>query len=435
MILVIFLFSFIYVNGDIATISPGEIIPPIDIKLTNCYDTDGLDYNTKGSIKYPSGIIREDYCKDDKNIVEYFCEEYDPKDNYYCEEGEKVFEEDGCYCYMEETQSTDENENSTTEIVKKDCGIIVKPALMEDDFKIYECEDKCFNGACNYNTEDNEKTTEIITCVFKNSDKEEKCYTFTKDEDPNMGICSGKKACEIKYEDYNGKKIAWASSCNNFHVYSLQDGKNEEIIFDCKIKESTDTMELEITNGYRYAYWECYDGKEEKEGGETSCKPSSTWQHYAKNACENHCYEDESKCGVNSFSVTGKCFTNEIEVFATTASSSNSVQIIPATFKRIDNIEINGNITLDIEICEDSCSLDGKCYPFGYRKEGKYCSDEGKFVIENLAGASCENNFECSSNLCISNECVSQGLIQRVFDWLKKIFGDDSVSTIEESIQ
>ena len=58
---------------------------------------------------------------------------------------------------------------------------------------------------------------------------------------------------------------------------------------------------------YRNAYWQCYDGYEEKSGGESSCKPPEVWGNYAKEACKNHCYADKSKCGVNSFSIYNEC--------------------------------------------------------------------------------------------------------------------------------
>ena len=61
------------------------------------------------------------------------------------------------------------------------------------------------------------------------------------------------------------------------------------------------------TNKFRNAYWQCYDGQESNEGGDTSCKTSETWQQYAKEACQNHCYADGSRCGVKTFKMTNEC--------------------------------------------------------------------------------------------------------------------------------
>ena len=68
------------------------------------------------------------------------------------------------------------------------------------------------------------------------------------------------------------------------------------------------------------------------------------------------------------------------------------------------------------------CESKGKCYPIGYRKEGQYCSENYEFIGQSKAGT-CENNFECKSNVCISDECVEEGLIKRIIEWFKKLFG------------
>ena len=71
----------------------------------------------------------------------------------------------------------------------------------------------------------------------------------------------------------------------------------------------------------------------------------------------------------------------------------------------------------------DGCELQGKCYPMGYRKEGRYCSDDYEFV--NQIKGTCDNSFECKSNVCISGECVGEGLIKKFMKWLRNLFGDD----------
>lgn len=75
------------------------------------------------------------------------------------------------------------------------------------------------------------------------------------------------------------------------------------------IKKFETLMEKNEKRGFKSVYWQCYDGTEQKQGGETSCKSSEIWQKYAKEFCENKCYADGSKCGVNSFSVFEECST------------------------------------------------------------------------------------------------------------------------------
>jgi hypothetical protein len=76
----------------------------------------------------------------------------------------------------------------------------------------------------------------------------------------------------------------------------------------------------------------------------------------------------------------------------------------------------------------NGCELENKCYPYGYRKAGNYCSDENEvFVSQSVDDSSCENNFECKTNLCINGNCVSSNLWNKFLEWIKKIFrgGDD----------
>ena len=78
----------------------------------------------------------------------------------------------------------------------------------------------------------------------------------------------------------------------------------------------------------------------------------------------------------------------------------------------------NGSTT-----CQNGCTLNGKCYPIGYRTSSKYCGSDGTFIAQIQDNSTCNNNFECGSNLCASHQCVSQSLIQKILNWFKSIFG------------
>jgi len=167
--------------------------------------------------------------------------------------------------------------------------------------------------------------------------------------------------------------------------------------------------------GFKYAYWQCYNGEEQKPEDDTSCKSSETWQKYAQDFCNNKCYEDRSKCGVNSFSVSKECYQEYVKEEAT---------IVPSVEEEKEQKkEAIAEQKEDILICKDSCPLDGKCYPFGYRKEGKFCSDSGAFTYQLQENLACDNNFECSTNVCVDGNCISSGLIQKIVDWFTKLFG------------
>ena len=79
--------------------------------------------------------------------------------------------------------------------------------------------------------------------------------------------------------------------------------------------------------------------------------------------------------------------------------------------------------SLSEDDCNFGCYVDSQCYPLGYRKNGEYCNYENVFVTQTLDDEECENNFECQSNLCVDNNCVSGTLVQKILSWFRKIFG------------
>ena len=48
------------------------------------------------------------------------------------------------------------------------------------------------------------------------------------------------------------------------------------------------------------------------------------------------------------------------------------------------------------------------CDQIGIRQSGKYCSTEYRLVTQKVASITCENNFECQSNVCSGGSCVSK---------------------------
>lgn len=76
-----------------------------------------------------------------------------------------------------------------------------------------------------------------------------------------------------------------------------------------------------------------------------------------------------------------------------------------------------------ITACQ-GCELENKCYPIGYRKNSLYCSD-GSFTLQYGSDNACENNFECTSNICAGGKCVSASLLQQIINWFTKLFGSN----------
>ena len=71
------------------------------------------------------------------------------------------------------------------------------------------------------------------------------------------------------------------------------------------------------------------------------------------------------------------------------------------------------------------CDVDDKCYPMGYRKGGTYCSEDYDFVNQSGDNINCENSFECKTNLCINENCVSSNVWNKFLVWFKKLVGDE----------
>lgn len=103
-------------------------------------------------------------------------------------------------------------------------------------------------------------------------------------------------------------------------------------------------------------------------------------------------------------------------------NSEPIVEIIPPTNYTAPN-ESNINSPKIDEIICNSCVLDNKCYSFGFRKDGSYCDDKNSnFIIQKSSDSYCQNNFECDSNLCIDNKCVSGSLWQEILSWFSHLF-------------
>ena len=74
-------------------------------------------------------------------------------------------------------------------------------------------------------------------------------------------------------------------------------------------------------------------------------------------------------------------------------------------------------------ICEGCLNEDKACVPVGTRTSTQYCDSDYSFKNQNSEDNACNNNYECSSNVCVNNNCISPSLMQKIIDWFKKLFG------------
>jgi len=99
----------------------------------------------------------------------------------------------------------------------------------------------------------------------------------------------------------------------------------------------------------------------------------------------------------------------------------NINEVVPTTIE--EPIPMPENKANLIYLC-GGCELEDKCYSFGFRKSGNFCSDENnQFIEQKKEDFTCENNFECSSNVCVSGKCISESFIQKIINWFKNLFG------------
>jgi hypothetical protein len=73
--------------------------------------------------------------------------------------------------------------------------------------------------------------------------------------------------------------------------------------------------------------------------------------------------------------------------------------------------------------CVGKCSLGDSCVDIGYRSSNFFCDTTEQFSEQKDKEQSCENNFECRSNLCIENECLSGSIWAKFLRWIRNIFG------------
>jgi len=98
------------------------------------------------------------------------------------------------------------------------------------------------------------------------------------------------------------------------------------------------------------------------------------------------------------------------------------LEILDPSLEENEPINIPQDSGGTLVVC-NGCELEGKCYPISYRKSGDFCSDDANFVAQLNSDVACENSFECESNVCVSDKCVSGNLLQKIIDWFRKLFG------------
>lgn len=134
-----------------------------------------------------------------------------------------------------------------------------------------------------------------------------------------------------------------------------------------------------------------------------------------------------------------KTTNTDSEAGASAGGGSGVGAAVPSFSKDKDecasNSDCNDNNFCTSDICSGTpkrcsntetsigCNYNNKCVPIGVRIENKYCDLDKEIKDQKDKDEACNNNYECSTNVCVNNKCISQGLIQKMLNWLKKLFG------------
>ncbi len=236
----------------------------------------------------------------------------------------------------------------------------------ENDFhksKIIICDDGCENGAC---------------IEFLSTEEE----IILPEEETESSIDCPTKSCKTISKDCYGVNEIVIEECK---VYIQKDNECEEIRTSktrinknaCEIEE---TEEIAICEG-------CQINK-------NTCIPFGT--RIEKNNDEYYCsiehkMLEQKNDGVNCQN-TYECVSNNCK----------------------------GGICTPI--CTGCLDAKNVCLPFGTRTDTKYCDVDYYFKSQKLEDIACNNNYECSTNICVNNQCISPSFIQKIIDWFKNIF-------------
>jgi hypothetical protein len=316
-------------------------------------------------------------------------------------------------------------------------------------YETIECENGCINGACMpRGTSIGEcRDSDGINLYSKGRTQGQDSGDEITQEDYCKEGPGGKRLME-GYCTEDGKTMFLSIDCMNRCQEGVCLGNNDEI-FECQDTDAKDKFSRGYIEGSQYSVDEeeflsmkyFYDSCSEKEEGgvlEYFCDSgmivSETFA--CENGCSNGaCKKIEEKCfdndnGIN-YLVKGEIYVNG-EYHNEDKCNPQDKKVLNEWYceEDVQNIESyeceNGCVNGACIKSEGSCSgcwLMDMCYAIGHRKDGSYCSDKSReFIAQTKADNSCENNFECTSNLCIDNSCISSSLWQKILSWFKRFF-------------
>jgi len=180
---------------------------------------------------------------------------------------------------------------------------------------------------------------------------------------------------------------------------------------------------------FRNAYFQCYDGIESYQGDSTSCKPSELWKKYGQEFCEGHCNTNMQKATTvvpATQTTTQPVCPSAIEVNTQIQKCKDAglglqTQISADSETNCMKVSCEKTATQEPIKC-NACLVDNACLPIGTRFNKQFCDVDNKMKGIKADLVECSNSFECTSNLCINDACVSGNVWNKIMAWFSKIF-------------
>ena len=72
--------------------------------------------------------------------------------------------------------------------------------------------------------------------------------------------------------------------------------------------------------------------------------------------------------------------------------------------------------------CNGCLDLNSNCVPVGVRVENEFCDIDKELKPQLQTDMYCNNNFECDSNVCVTNKCIGKGFLEKILAWLMSLF-------------
>jgi len=150
-------------------------------------------------------------------------------------------------------------------------------------------------------------------------------------------------------------------------------------------------------------------------------KNQNTKAESSLDLCERGMYPNKTYYAICNFTWDSRGHIGErVGIFSRTY---NSEGVYRDDYIKVYILKPESLRTNQTQIICNGCILENSCVAVGYRNKGKYCDINTKdFKTQTKEGLECQNNFECLSNVCVSEKCISQNLLNKVLEWFKNLF-------------